>query len=332
MIPVFDEVLLMCPDVITGGPEGVHQLAHQINQLGGNAKIVYYGPVSRMEVKGNVISCRSENSLLPEHYVKYKPKVLKETVLTENTLIVYPEVLTAAAALPAYGFQRAIWWQSVDNAFGHNRQLNDEDYVKKLFNDPTLFHLYQSEYALFYLRQNNALNYFSMPDYTNTEFIVNNPLENRPLRICYPAPRGENLAYLCQIRAGRRNEPERIPIKNMTKERVRDELYQARLYIDFGHHPGKDRGPREAALAGCVVMVNAVGAGGCFGDHPLNAKYKFTEEDIISGSLIKIIDDILENPQPHFDAQYAYRQAILLEREKFDTAVSSFFFRSGHCL
>ena len=325
--PVFDQVLLLCPDVITGGPEGVHQLAHQINQLGGDARIVYYGPVSRMTVKGNAMSCRSENSPLPAHYAKYQPKILDETTLTENTLIIYPEVLTTAAVLPACGFQRAIWWQSVDNALGHNPQMRDEEYVKTLFSNRTLFHLYQSEYTLFFLKHYEASNYFSMPDYTDPEFIVSKPLDKRPLNLCYPAPRGEMLEKLCRMRAGRRNNPCRTPIKGMSKEQVINALSHARLYIDFGHHPGKDRGPREAALAGCVVMVNAVGAAACFGDHPLDAKYKFTEADIISGSVIGTIDDILEYPQPHFEAQYAYRQAILLEREKFETAVSAFFFK-----
>ena len=30
--------------------------------------------------------------------------------------------------------------------------------------------------------------------------------------------------------------------------------------VDLGHHPGKDRLPREAALAGCVTVVGRAGA------------------------------------------------------------------------
>ena len=33
------------------------------------------------------------------------------------------------------------------------------------------------------------------------------------------------------------------------------------VYIDFGHHPGQDRLPREAVQCGCVVITGTRGSG-----------------------------------------------------------------------
>lgn len=45
------------------------------------------------------------------------------------------------------------------------------------------------------------------------------------------------------------------PIINMTRDEVIRELQRAKVYIDFGNHPGKDRIPREAAILGCCAIV-----------------------------------------------------------------------------
>ena len=51
-------------------------------------------------------------------------------------------------------------------------------------------------------------------------------------------------------------------------------------YIDFGPHPGMDRLPREAALAGCIVITNREGAAAHDEDVPLPPEYKFRKFDV----------------------------------------------------
>ncbi len=60
-----------------------------------------------------------------------------------------------------------------------------------------------------------------------------------------------------------------VPLENMSKQEVRALMQQSRYYIDFGHHPGKDRLPREAAASGCVVLTLRAGAAQFFDDVPL---------------------------------------------------------------
>jgi hypothetical protein len=61
----------------------------------------------------------------------------------------------------------------------------------------------------------------------------------------------------------------------MTGTEVTNLLHRAKVYIDFGPHPGMDRLPREAALAGCIVLTNRDGAAGYDVDVPLPNEFKF---------------------------------------------------------
>ena len=61
---------------------------------------------------------------------------------------------------------------------------------------------------------------------------------------------------------------------------VTAKLLRAKIYIDFGPHPGMDRFPREAALAGCMIVTNTQGAAEYYADVPIPHKYKFQAFDV----------------------------------------------------
>lgn len=332
MRPVYDQVLLLCPEVKTGGPEALHQLGHQIARHGGLARMAYYAPHSRLEIDGDIIRCHADDSPMPAHFAQYAPQVLRETRLTPNTLIVFPEPLSKLAAAPA-GYQRALWWLSLDNALAQNPDLAGGA-AAALFGDPALIHFHQSDYVARFLREKGAAQSFPLSDYTDPQFLHrsqvredNPPIAERGNIICFFPNKGAALAArFLEGAGGLRQAVSFVPIRDMTKAQVRATLFGARIYIDFGHHPGKDRVPREAAIAGAVVLLHAAGAARCFADHPLAAAYRFTEDDVASGALHQRIDAILDDPAAHFAAQRAYRQAILLERERFDLEVRGLFF------
>lgn len=336
MRPVYDQVLLLCPEVKTGGPEALHQLGYQIALHGGVARMVYYAPYSRLEIDGDVVRCEADASPMPAHFAQYAPQVLRETRLTPDTLVVFPEPL-AKLASEATGYQRALWWLSLDNALPQNPELEEGDGAAGLFADPRLIHFHQSEYAARFLRNHGATQFFPLSDYTDPQFIhrslvaeLNPPIADRRNVMCFfPNKGGPLAARFLEGAAALRQPVEFVPIRDMTKAQVRATLFRARIYIDFGHHPGKDRVPREAAIAGAVVLLHAAGAARCFPDHPLADVYRFTEADVTSGALHRRIDAILDDPAAHFAAQLAYRQAIRLERERFDLEVRGLFFDGG---
>ena len=331
MRKIFREVLIFCPEYAGGGSEALHQLGYHITRNGGTAYMVYYTPFSTLELDGDVLRCHAGQ--VPTYYPQYQPQILQETKLRADTLVVFPEVLTHWAAIPTL-YQRAVWWLSVDNGMAFNTEMLKVDYRERFFEDSDLVHLHQCDYARTFLQSNRAATYFPLSDYTDQDFVnrslisSNNPrISDRSNTICYFPNKGAQLAATFIEQKSALSQPVNfLPICEMTKAQVRDALFDARLYIDFGHHPGKDRVPREAAIAGAVVLLHAAGAARHFSDHPLRPDYFFTKDDVMTGRLLEKVSRILENIEMHFDAQRSYRDAILHEREKFDFEVRSYFF------
>ncbi len=98
MQKVYDDVLIFCPEVKTGGPEALHQLAERIACHGGTAHMVYYAPFSRIEVEDGLLRCHAEGSPMPAHFAQYHPRVLTEVRLSPDTLVIFPEPLAHLAA------------------------------------------------------------------------------------------------------------------------------------------------------------------------------------------------------------------------------------------
>ena len=117
-----------------------------------------------------------------------------------------------------------------------------------------------------------------------------------------------------------------IPIQNMSADEVSTALRHTSVYIDFGHHPGKDRVPREAAASGNVVFIHAKGAGCHFLDYPLDQFFVFTLLDIRTGELAEKVRNCLANPRKFFAQQRFYRQRILHELDEFTLQVKNLFF------
>ena len=69
-------------------------------------------------------------------------------------------------------------------------------------------------------------------------------------------------------------------------------LQRSKIYIDFGPHPGMDRIPREAALAGCLVITNSEGAAGFQSDVPILPKYKVKDFDAFK--IIRLIERCID--------------------------------------
>src|SRR5262245_54927777 len=120
MKSVFDEVALICPEGITGGPEAFHQLAHAINSIGGRACLMVFGGESKLDMvsdQSTVVMLRctlDPNSPMRKAYEKYRPRTIPEVTLNQNTLVVFPEMLAETAR--NFPGPRAVWWLSVDNA------------------------------------------------------------------------------------------------------------------------------------------------------------------------------------------------------------------------
>ena len=292
--PAYEEVLIFSPQVATGGPEALHQLQAAIRELGGASRMVYVNLPFSVQIENGHLLCEMQDGVpVRDTYARYRPVALRESVPVANRLLVFPEVQTHQ--IFEYGLAQqtnvAVWWLSVDNALGANPALHDEAYRRGLFGVTAITHFYQSAYACHFLNNAGARKAVPLYDYTDEDFITAYADEWAALRA---AQRGRTVAYFpakgAELAARFRASAEQfgveldfIEIANMSKAQVREALSRAAVYIDFGHHPGKDRVPREAAITGAVVMLHDTGAARYFDDQPLETDYLFTGDNIDDG-------------------------------------------------
>lgn len=326
LLPRYDTVVILCPEAVTGGPEALHQLAHAINTLGGNARLAYFGQASRVEYGPTTILCRySPNQAVLESYAAYHPIPLVEAPLSEGTLVIVPEILPEAL-LAIAARNRAVWWLSVDNAISHNPKLNDPGYANTLIGNSGLINLYQSDYARrFVERHGGGRNAFPIFDYINPQYIRSGPADPGSARRqvgLFPQKGG----VLASRFMSANPQLSFAAIQNMTRDQVRQTLLACSVYIDFGHHPGKDRVPREAAVSGAIVFLHERGAALHFQDHPLDRFYLFNEQDIDTGSLASRVAEAISDRERHYARQQVYRQHVRLGFEEFMLQVRQFFF------
>ena len=326
---VFEEVALLCPEGFTGGPEALHQLSYMINSLGGTAGLAYYGGRSAVNLAGNAQQGTLMCSIDPERptqkaYEKYRPRTISEMALNANKLLIFPEILVSSALAVPF-CQRAIWWLSVDNSYISDPRINYQSYRDGIFGDSTLMHFYQSDYAREFLAKNRARNVYPLFDYTDEIFLESAKMNINAKKdqIAFFPRKGAELARELITAAPGLHL---APIENMSRTQVKETLENSAIYIDFGHHPGKDRVPREAAVSGAVVLLHDKGAGSIFADHPLDRDYLFSLADIRDGRLLSRINEILANYGEHFARQRYYRHKVRLEKEEFCQQVKTFFF------
>ena len=102
----------------------------------------------------------------------------------------------------------------------------------------------------------------------------------------------------------------------MNSLEVSEVLHASKVYVDFGKHPGRDRLPREAALAGCLVMSTNLGAARYWEDMPLPNWYKFDTLDEVVGKVTELMDRELPSA-----SQLVYQSWVAKNRSVFKREV-----------
>lgn len=312
------KIFVCCPGgSVTGGPELLHQLVDALRQLGHDAYITYY-PFEKEHAK-------------PSEYYTYDCPVAS---IEDNSssLIVIPEVFTKKAK-QIINAQVAIWWLSVDNYY----QKKGQSWVRDLKMRITtlrrsriplskmkhLLHFTQSAYARDFLEK-NLISSLMLTDYLATEHLSEQIRHlNRINVVAYNPKKGAKKTELL-IEAF--PEIKFVPIKGMTKAQVNELLSTAKIYIDFGLHPGKDRLPREAAMAGCCIITGLSGSAGNNEDITIPGKYKLNDNN---RSFIKefglLAKSIFSDFEEHSNQFEKYRNLIREEPSLFKKQVLEIF-------
>lgn len=298
---------IICPaNVATGGPELLHQLGYKLNLLGFQAKMMYLNASPNADP-----AC--------EPYKKYNvPWSIRLTPAPDDFIIVPELCIPLLPQLHAY--KCAVWWLSVNNA------IYDDPLITYMQNQENLFHFAQSYYAINHLKNNLHIaseKIYHLSDYLNSEFFLHEPGSDSTGR--------ENIV-LFNPKKGFKNTSELISrsdyrikwqaLSGLTPFGMRETLKKAKIYIDFGAHPGKDRIPREAAMCGCCVLTNRQGAAAYREDVPLPETYKFSEQDsdsYILSHIYKLLEEYDTRKNDYADyISGIKREYMVFEKEILD--------------
>lgn len=316
-----NKIQVCCTQGVTGGPELLHQFVDQLRKIGRDANIVYV-PFDKP------YEC-------PEPYKIYdapQSKLIDEP----DVLVVVPEVSTAILRRLRKA-EGAVWWLSVDNYFGFARDSLIKDayrYVRRVVVDRRLpishlrhfTHLAQSYYAAKFLERNNIKPQL-LGDYLNEAYLryTGGMVSEKKDIIAYNPKKGENITR--KLRAVN-PDLKFIAIKDMSRNQVVELLRTSKLYIDFGHHPGKDRLPREAAMAGCCVITGRRGSAANPYDIPIPENYKLDERSRNFYEVFRMLAlSILKDYDKHYLNFEAYRAQICAEKDLFARQVTYLFGR-----
>jgi hypothetical protein len=328
MRSLYQTILIACPgNSMTAGPEAIHQLAHDLIRLGHNAAVVYF-PFSR-EFK------------TPQQYKKYGVPIAQYRDVMGD-LFIFPEIVTTYA-LKIRHAQAAIWWMSVNN-YTCVRYANPwRDKIRYLKNIAKglrpigglkslskLKHFAQSYYALDFLKVNGIIGQLlsdPIPIYTSDSYLKSLPEKysgaKRANVILYNPHKGKKTIDLLIT-----NFPQwqLIPLIGLNREQLANKFLESKIYVDFGHHPGKDRLPREAAIHGCCVITGLYGSAENMMDINIPPTYKIDSRSTEFLELFKNkVDLIFTNFQNCSDEFSEYRQTISLEQIEFDKQINNIF-------
>jgi hypothetical protein len=324
----------------TGGSELLHQLVYHLrNSL--NLEAYVYWPFDQSD---------------PIHraYKAYSNPVVFKIEDKNDNLLIYPEGFWTFSIVARYkSIRKTIWWLSVDNfylSFILNskknlflpRAINKLTFLlfkRRIFDIQEIayrkirknqlnlnkfntirdadYHFVQSYYALKHLEERGIEKnkVFYLSDYLNKDFLkTQTDLSKKENIVAYNPKKGFDFTRKIISSA---KDIKFIPLINMTRDEVIKTLQRAKVYIDFGNHPGKDRIPREAAILGCCVITGKRGSAAFFEDVPISNEYKFEDKEENIPKIIEKIKDCFKNFWERYKDFNYYRQMIKNEPQKF---------------
>ena len=293
---------------VTGGTELLHQLSWHLSNRGVENYMLYRDVNPALSPTADV-------------FVKYQVIPVSCFVDDESSVLVLPETMLEMVNLCLKG-TIVIWWLSVDNYVEHYKHKIHQQGridVYGLKEKQNVVHFVQSRYAKeFVEKQLGVENASYLKDFINDDIIhialqYNKQLPRENICLYNPKKGAENLKNI-QNRC--REDIEWIPLTGLSPNQVAMLMCRAKVYIDFGSHPGKDRIPREAAVCGCCIITNWVGSAAYSEDVGIPEKYKLSDMQDYD-KVLDTIYDLVDNYQERVEEYKGYVTSILGEKEEF---------------
>lgn len=291
----------------TGGTELLHQFSKCLSDNGIENFMIY--------PDADKIHCPT-----PPTFMKYGVRYVSQYIDAPDSILVLAETQIHLVKECQKG-TAMIWWLSVNNYVeAYKEQLTDNNYdIFGLSNRQNVVHFVQSYYAKDFVHTYfNTDNCYFLMDYINDD-IVNWALTHKDTyqrqNICVFNPK-KGYPTLEPIIKACRKDITWLPLLHMTPTEMADAMCKAKLYVDFGAHPGKDRIPREAAVCDCCVLTNRQGSAAYEKDVNIPEQYKINDTKDIN-AVLEIIYDLIDNYDDRTKEYLPYRQQILQEKDDF---------------
>lgn len=317
--------------VQTGGPEALHQLVSTLRELGQEACLV--------PIPG------TESNARHSAYDHYGAPEVQYVDDSDDCAVVVPEAAFSLLKKVKHA-TKICWWLSIDFSehFYSERRLltlpptrgvNDLKRLKhrvlksvwtvrrSLTDYGDVTHLTQSQYAWSFLFARLGIVSSMLSDFTPQADFVTQAAggSDRGRTVAYNPAKG---GYWAVRIAQRCPDIEFRAIRNMSRDEVVETLSSSAVYLDMGHHPGKDRLPREAALSGAVAVVARCGSGAFWGDVPIPWEHKVSMTSPVENA-IAVLHRVLADREEARAKQSGYVAAIRAEEERFVAECNAVF-------
>lgn len=294
--------LLCLHGVRTGGPEAIHQLSDALLKQGLPARMVYYDwtQIARWEQEPYTeeVKFGLRPNPIPD-YERYAIVPDDRVGDFDGFTIVLPEPLAHLAPR----FKRAkvlIWWLSVDNGLGSLSRVN-----LNLLRAANVYHAAQSTYAARFLDALQLRSVGFLSDYTTdlSRYAAPLPREMRKPIVAINATAHKLAGFDVDRMIAAIMEAHPIAlctkINGMERGALAEIFAKAKVYVDMGNFPGKDRMPREAAAMGAIPLLRDCGAA-----RELDLPFPIIAHDASPEAAGLFVADVLSNPRVreiHFD-------------------------------
>ena len=306
------KIQVVCPaDAVTGGPESLHNLVAVLKDLGEEASIVYYPFGSEART--------------PAPYLRYRCN-LETLDDSPETLVIVPEIYYSLTKTLREA-KTAIWWLSLDN-FLERKYHSWRDTVRYLIKvvkreRPVFglkgikcdFNLSKSHYDETYLKLHGIepvrLTGPISSSYLEMATVDRIDQNQREKIILYNAKKGTKHTKILRNAFPEWNF---VALEGMNERELAAMYLKSMIYIDFGHHPGRERMPREAAIMGCCVVTGRLGSAANDFDIPIPSQFKIDQFGVcFVGDFKHIVEKIFNDFEEQTKLFNSYRREILEE-------------------
>ena len=300
-------VFMICPAMVaTGGTELLHQFSKCLSDAGVENYMVY--------PNADKINCPT-----PPSFLKYGVKYVSTYVDASDSIFVLPETQIHLADICKKGTVMA-WWLSVANYIREYQDMIEENPdIFNLKERENVVHFVQSYYAKEFVNTYfNKDECYDLKDYINDE-IMDYAFRNKECfkreNVCLYNPK-KGYEVIKPIMDACRKDIVWKPLSNMSPTQMAEAMCKAKVYVDFGNHPGKDRIPRESAICGCCILTNREGSAANTEDVAILEQYKI-EDTSESSVVLEKIYDLVDHYEERIEDYAFYRDKIHGEKAEF---------------